>query len=122
MDAQTVTSALEEYDAHRWNAETRLCGCGEFFEATLRGNEQHDKHRMLMTLVAARGGTSRAAIKTILGRTPMEPFTDYEMNRMAQHFYLKLSDSPDITFNSMTCKPAIVDALRHSLDMVGSLQ
>ena len=48
-----VQRALAVYAAHRWNATSRLCACGEFFEATLAGNAAHKEHRMLEVLQAA---------------------------------------------------------------------
>jgi hypothetical protein len=37
---------------HQWNATTRLCACGEFFNATLDGNHAHDRHRLVMAYAA----------------------------------------------------------------------
>lgn len=50
---QRVERALSVYAAHRWNPTTRLCGCGEVFEATLEGHAAHKAHRMQAVLEAA---------------------------------------------------------------------
>jgi hypothetical protein len=47
-----VQRALDVYSSHRWNATTRLCGCGQFFEATRDGNQAHKEHRMLEVIKA----------------------------------------------------------------------
>jgi hypothetical protein len=48
-----VERALAVYAAHRWSATTRLCACGETFEATLTGHAEHKAHRMEKVLEAA---------------------------------------------------------------------
>lgn len=50
---QRVERALNVYAAHHWNATSRLCACGEFFEATLEGHALHKAHRMQAVLEAA---------------------------------------------------------------------
>lgn len=50
---QRIERALSVYAAHRWNATTRLCACGEFFEATLEGHAAHKEHRMQEVLKAS---------------------------------------------------------------------
>lgn len=50
--SERVKRALEVYAAHRWNATTQLCACGEFFEATLKGVKLHKAHRMEKALEA----------------------------------------------------------------------
>lgn len=48
-----IKRALDVYASHRWNATTRLCACGDFFEATLAGHAAHKEHRMGEVLKAA---------------------------------------------------------------------
>lgn len=54
-----VQVALREYENHVWDAISRLCKCGGFFEATMKGHEMHDEHRLRATLNAANGVTER---------------------------------------------------------------
>lgn len=47
-----VDLMLDGFRAHEWNATTRLCACGAFFEASLDGHNLHNRHRIQMALDA----------------------------------------------------------------------
>lgn len=46
-------------------------------------------------------------------------FTETDLNRMAQRFYEVASASGQVSFNAMTVKPTIVEAIRAALQYVG---
>ena len=48
-----VTDALGAEAAHVWSATTKLCTCGEWFNATLDGHALFARHKMRATLAAA---------------------------------------------------------------------
>lgn len=53
MFEKRVDAAREGFRNHRWSPTTRLCTCGEFFEASLAGHELRVAHRMGKAISAA---------------------------------------------------------------------
>lgn len=45
--------ALHAWRNHEWDAASRLCACGQFFEAVGRERNGHPEHRMKAALRAA---------------------------------------------------------------------
>jgi hypothetical protein len=52
VDTMAAEAGRKAELEHKWDATTRLCACGSFFNATLDGNHAHDRHRLAMAYEA----------------------------------------------------------------------
>ena len=107
ITVEKAQECLKEYGRHDWSPRTRLCQCGGFFEASLRGHDEHALHRMLNAM---------SMVHTITLDDREVPAGE-GLNRMAQYLYEELSSSDEIELlMPMTGKPALVNAIRKAME------